>query len=500
VSRPVKIVAVTVAVLVVVAAFVTVHNGGSGGYTVRVLLADAGGLESGSNVNVDGATVGRVKSLTVTKAGRALAVLELNQRAVPIGSGATAQVQIDGFFGERLMALSRGDFTSHPERSGSTIGISHSGVSVRLDDVLDSLNADAQGALAVFLNEEGTALVGRGQDVKDLLQQLPQTLPQLTSLLDQFSSNQQALGQLLDRSDQVVAEVANQRRYLTSMLRSGNSALSVLASRRDQLGATVQRAPAALKQAQTTLATLQGTAIPLAPAADGLRATAPTLVSALKEVPSFTKAAVPTLNEVSTVAPALDRLAAYGTPIVSQLVPLARELTTYSSSGLQPLTHMLADQGGAANFFGEMEGWARSTQGYDASGHIFRFGAVSNTQTFDALLAALNANGLTAAGTPKATPVSTPAKSSSGSNSSSAAPSGASTLAGTVSSTVNTVTGGVSSTVKTVTGGVAGAVNQVGSTVSGVVSKLGSRGSSKTSGSTTTGQGLQSLLGYLMGS
>jgi phospholipid/cholesterol/gamma-HCH transport system substrate-binding protein len=504
VSRVIKPLAGLAVVLAIAATYLLVHNHTANGYMVRVMMADAGGLQSGSNVNVNGVTVGRVKSLAVTRDDRAEAMVSLNRAAAPIGAGARASVEIDGFFGERIMALSRGDYTHHPEPSGSTIPVSHSAVSVRLDDVLDALNPDAQGALRAFLDEDGEAVVGRGQDLGKLLAQLPQTLPALTTLLSDFSSNQRALGDLVDTSNRVVAQVAGQRTALTSMVNRADGALGALASRRDQLGTTVARAPATLAQATRTLARLQGTAVPLAPAADGLRSTAPSLLTALQEVPSFTTTAIPTLAEVSDVAPALDRLAAYGTPIVSQVTPLAKELTSYSTTGLSPLLNMLANQGGAASFFGEMEGWARSTQGYDAAGHVFRFGAAVSEASFDQLLASLSVPGL-----PPLTGQSTAAKSAAASSSSHpSATAVAGALGGAAGQVANGVSGTlhqlgvtVAGTVKQVTAGVGGAVAKVSGGVSGAVGTLhGGAGTTTTPSQTTTTGGLKSLLGYLMGS
>ena len=253
---------------------------------------------------------------------------------------------------------------------------------------------DAQGALRTFLNEQGTALVGRGHDLASVLSELPPTLSGLQQLMSQLSANQQALGSLVDHSDRVVAEVAAQRGALGQMVNSANGALSALASRRTQLGQTVQTAPATLRQAQSTLAALQGAAIPLAPAADGLRATAPSLTAALRQIPTFANAAVPTLNTVADVAPALQRLGDEATPVVRSLPPMTTELTDYTTQALSPITTMLAPAGGAANLFGEMEGWARSTSGYDGSSHIFRFGATIGASTFAQLLKDLSVPGL----------------------------------------------------------------------------------------------------------
>ncbi len=244
------------AAFVAVVVVILLATSGYSGYRARVVLADAGGLQSGSNVSLGGVTVGQVADLTLDKGDHAVALLHLDRSAVPLGDGATALVQIDGFFGERELILTRGDYREHPQPSGFTIPASHSGVSVRLDDVVDSLDVSAQGALRTFLDEQGNALVGRGNDLGVVLAELPHTLPSLTALLQQLSANQHALGDLVDRSDRVVGLLAAKRTQLGALVNSANGALAALGSRQQQLGATVEEAPATLRQAQATLASL----------------------------------------------------------------------------------------------------------------------------------------------------------------------------------------------------------------------------------------------------
>ncbi|HET9073639.1 MAG TPA: MlaD family protein [Solirubrobacteraceae bacterium] len=507
-TRFVRVAAVAALLLIAAAVVVLVVHRGPSGYRVRVVMADAGGLQSGSNVNVNGVTVGTVTGLSVNRADRAVATLVLDRAAAPIGAGATATVAIDGFFGERIMDLTRGSYRRAPEPSGATIPVSRSAVSVRLDNVLDALNPDAQGALRTFLDEQGTALVGRGQSLSAVLAQLPDTLPALGSLLSALSSDQRALGELVDRSSQVAAAVAPQRTALATMVNRADAAFTALASRRNDLGASIQRAPATLAQATRTLAQLQGTAIPLAPAADGLRATVPSLLSALRTLPSFATAAVPTLDRIDTVAPALDRLAADGTPIVSRVVPVARELTAYSARGFAPLLSLLDGQGGAANLFGEMEGWARSTQGYDAAGHVFRFGATFDPQSFAQLLATLNPP-TTPAPAARPRPVSRPATPT-GRGAAPHPGSGlASGLASSVSSTVANLSHGLQRTLQGVGSAVSQTVGGVSHTISGGLGALSSgrshpqRGRGAGTGTATTpsaaGSAMSSLLHYLLG-
>ncbi|HWF54544.1 MAG TPA: MlaD family protein [Solirubrobacteraceae bacterium] len=483
VARP-RVVAAVLALVVIVGLIAYLQRSYTG-YSVRVVMADAGGLQSGSNVNINGTTVGSVASLTVNKHSQAVATVHLNSTATPIGRGATAQVQIDGFFGERLLALTRGDYRANPERSGATIPIQNSSVSVRLDDVLNSLDANAQGALRTFLDEQGQALVGRGQDLTAVLAQLPQTLPATTALLNQLSANQQAIGALVDNSSRVVGEVAAQRGQLRQLVNSANGAFSALQTRRTQLGSTVQAAPGTLAQARSTLATLQGAAIPLAPAADGLRASAPALKTALVEIPAFANAAIPTLDEVSTVAPSLQKLADVGTPVVRALEPLTTQLSSYATRALIPITTMLANNGGAQNTFGTMEGWARSTMGYDAAGHDFRFGFTLTSTTIQGLLNDIGVpkslQGIGALHSHKGPSSTTPSAPSTPSTP--AAPAAQNPLKGIGTTIGGIVNGALGATHKTLAA--------AGAAAAGTVQKA-------TGGLASAGSSLSSLLGYLL--
>jgi ABC-type transporter Mla subunit MlaD len=160
--------------------------------------------------------------------------------------------------------------------------------------------------------------------------------------------------------------------------------LEAFDGRRRDIGATVRRAPAALRSAQATLASLESASAPLIPAARGLRASAPGLTRTLGELPRFTEDALPALDTIARVSPALTKLGADAAPIVRDLRPLSAELSTYTRSGLRPFGDLLHTAG--ADVLGTMEGWARSTQGRDAASHIFRFGATSGSDTLALLL------------------------------------------------------------------------------------------------------------------
>lgn len=367
------------AVLVVVLA----TSGGDERYAANVVLRDAGGLREGANVRLDGAPVGSVEKLELGADDRAHARIRLDPSVAPLGANAKVVIQADGLFGERYVDLDRGD-VSRPQPDGSTIPPDRATVSTRLDDVIDTLNPDTRGALKQFFNEQGTLIVGRGRNLGEVLAALPPSLNQTGELLGQLGADQAVLGRLIEESDRVVAEVTRNRGSFGDVLAAAGRTLETLDTRRTQLGQTLDEAPSTLRSTQRVLAALQRAAGPLAPAADGLRRTSPALAQTLRDLPAFAEAALPTFADARRVAPDLARLGAGATPTVVKLATLARALSPYATDGLNPFTALL--QTGAPNLFGLMEGWARSTQGYDGVSRIFRFGATTGTDTFAALL------------------------------------------------------------------------------------------------------------------
>lgn len=374
------------AVVAAALAVVLVLTGSDGRYGAKLVLEDAGGLRKGANVRIGGAPVGQVEDLVLDDDDHALATIRLDPSVAPIGEGARALIQADGFFGERYVEIDRGD-VAKPQPDGSTIPIDRTSVSTRLDDLVDALDTDTRGALKSFLNEQGTLIVGRGRDLADVLAALPPGLSDTGRLLDQFAADNEALGRLVEESDRVVGAVAGERRQLGRMVEAASATLAALDTRRPQLGATVREAPATLRSAQDVLAALEQAVVPLAPAADGLRVTAPTLTATLRELPAFAAAAVPAFAIAEDVSPMLTELGTRATPTVRRLKPLARTLDTYATTGLDPFSEVL--DAVAPDLFGLMEGWARSTMGFDESSRIFRFGATSGTDTFAVLLDAM---------------------------------------------------------------------------------------------------------------
>ena len=369
------------ALAAVAVALAAITSGGSSGYVMYAKFGDAGGLRQGCKVRIDGAPVGQVESLSLNAQDQVVAKLGIDSSAAPVGTDAHATVRAADLLGEKYIDLQPGNRQA-AARSGSTIPVARTALAVELDDVLNSIDASTQTAVRLFINEQGRAFVGRGGDLAATLSVLPSSLDQTGQLLGQFSQDNQALGRLVEESNRVIASVARERRPLGQLVGSAAGTLSTLAGHEQQLGATVARAPAALVSARRALAALEGAAMPLGPAAQGLSATAPQLTATLNALPALTAAARPTLATIRNVSPTLTQLGRGATPVVQNLRSLTNELGPFSAA-LDPVSQTLDK--GTPDILGVLEGWARATQGRDGSSHVFRFGLTVSPDTFSSL-------------------------------------------------------------------------------------------------------------------
>lgn len=350
------------------AAFALVITSVDQGYRVRVQMADAAGLRKDFLVKIAGAPVGKVLDVGLDDEDHALALLDIDEGAAPIGADARAAIRASNLLGEKYVDLTPGSLAD-PVPSGSTIPLTRASTPSDLDDVLSVLDPDTRVALGAFLVGQGDALVGRGKDLADTLVEMPPALDAAQKLVAGLSEDNRALGSLVERSDRIAASLVPERQALGRLITSAEGAFVSIDSRRTALGAALESGPAAVRELREALVELERAAGPLGPASRGLEATAAPLTDTLRELPSFVNAARPTLRTARSVAPMLGRLAREASPVVNRLGPAGKSLRTFAKS-LRPVSNLLDD--GVADTLGVLQGWARSIQNRDGVGHVFR--------------------------------------------------------------------------------------------------------------------------------
>ncbi|MCW3041272.1 MAG: Mammalian cell entry related domain protein [Solirubrobacterales bacterium] len=348
---------------------VMLFTGGKDTYDLKLRMDNTGGLKNGSPVTLGGVRVGLVKVGVDTKASQAVVTLRIQDRFKPIGRDTRATIVAQNVLGQKQVQLTKGS-ASLPADSGFTIPRSHIVTGTDLDRVLDVLDTDTRTRLAIFLNEAGTALTGRRQDLSDALRDVGPAIGDADGVLRQLADENASLERLVQTGDRYVADVTRRKADVVQLIDRVGQAAVTGSTKQAQLRATLANAPGALQSLRGFLAELRATTTPLGPAARQLSAVALPLRTTLDRVQPFTSAARPALKTATDVAPTLVQLATQATPVLRKAGPALSALRTTAGTDLPPITK-LTDRS-FNNILAVLENWAGAIQFRDAASHIFR--------------------------------------------------------------------------------------------------------------------------------
>jgi len=351
-------------------------------YRVALDLPNAGGLRTGSLVQVGGVPVGKVTELDLKADDRVRATLELDADRGPIGRDARAAVASRNLLGEKYVRLAVGN-RRDPLPSGALLPAARVQQSVDLDQILDVLGPDTRAKVGVLINEAGAGLTGQGANLNSFLRQLPPSLDKAAALLDEVVNDNHTLGEVVDRSDRFIATLARQRRELGRLVDTAGGTSASFAAKRAELVQTLERAPATLTALRGALAELRDTAPPLRQAARAITASAPALTQTLDELEPFRRAAAPALDELRRAAPSIARLGRRAAPVVRRATPTLSALSRFSTS-LAPVTRTLGLT--AVDLMATLQGWSRAIQARDGISHMFRAKVVMNPESFNSIV------------------------------------------------------------------------------------------------------------------
>lgn len=354
-------------VVVCAAVALAITSGHDDSYRVTMRLDNADGLESGSSVVIGGLTVGKVK---LELSGQTvLAHLDIDRKYAPIGRNAKATIASQNLLGQKQVRIDPGS-RSDPAPDGAVLPAASVASGTDLDQVLDVLGPDTRARLAILMSEAGTAVAGRKVAVDTFVGRFPEILQRGAALADQLASDNHVLGDLVSKTDRYVATVAADRTSLTRAVDHVGQTAVTVAGRRSRLRQTLRNAPAALSNLRRFLTDLRQSAAPLGRTARNLQAIAPPLKDTLRTLPSFQRAASPTLDAAVAAAPALSRLGDKATPVVQRALPTLNSAAALTTTELPP-TAAVVDHS-FSNLLAILENWSRAIQFRDRLSHVFR--------------------------------------------------------------------------------------------------------------------------------
>jgi ABC-type transporter Mla subunit MlaD len=317
-----------IAALAVVAAVVVALGASGGGgerrYEVAAIFDNADFLVPGQDVKIAGAVVGSVTGVHLTKDHRARVEMEIEEGFAPFRSDGSCTIRPQSLIGEKFVDCQPGSPKAPPLDGPLPLARNHSPVD--LDLVFAALRLPYRQRLALLVNELGTGLAGRAEDLNAAIRRANPAIQQANRVLAILDRDRGTLGRLVDESDRVIGELTRRRGEVTSFIGRADRVARAVADRRGDLGVAIHRLPPLLEQLEPSANEVAGLTTEARPVAADLRVAARPVSLLLGDLDPLTQAARPTLK-------ALDELSVTGRaalrstdPVARKLLPVARRL------------------------------------------------------------------------------------------------------------------------------------------------------------------------------
>jgi hypothetical protein len=238
--------------------------------------------------------------------------------------------------------------------------------------------------LTLIINELGTGLAGRGDDLNAVIRRSAPALQELDKVLGLLASQNRTLARLARDSDRDLAPLARERRHVTGFITAAQRTAAATAERRAALAASLQRLPRFLAELRPTMRRLGDLAGQTTPVVTDLHASASDIDALLRRLGPFSRAATPALTRLGAVGrtgiPALRA----SLPITKDLYGLARQVRPVGRTLARVLDSFQRNDG-VRRLMDYVYYQALAVNGFDTVGHFLRAGLLVNTCTTYAL-------------------------------------------------------------------------------------------------------------------
>jgi phospholipid/cholesterol/gamma-HCH transport system substrate-binding protein len=329
------------AVLLCVGAVILVgaKDDGAKGKTYKIIFDNAFGLTEGGDLRVGGVNAGETSDFTATKDTPPKA--EVTAKITQPGFGnfrsdASCTIKPQSLIGEYFVDCQPG--TSGKELDdGARIPVSHTSSTIPIDLVNAILRRPYRERLRLIVDELGTGLAGRPDDLQQVIRRAHPGLRETSQVLQILGRQNRVIENFIRDADTVVTQLEARKKDVSRWIVSSGRTAEVAASRREELRQTFRKLPGFLAELQPTMARLGDVAdqqIPLL--ADAQRA-APSLDRFLALLGPFSEAGRPAVRSLGDAAEVGTRAFEKGSNEVREL----RSLAADSPAAAKPLRQFL---------------------------------------------------------------------------------------------------------------------------------------------------------------
>jgi ABC-type transporter Mla subunit MlaD len=356
-------------------------------YDVKVLVPDAAELVKGNDVRVGGKRIGAITAIKPIKtaSGRFVSELDLKleKAAEPLRSDTVVTVRPRSTLGLKYLEVKPGP-SGRPLKPGDTLPLKQAGRIVELDEVLNAFDAGTRAGVQDLVDRASNGLAGRGSDLNEALTGLNPVLSHLGPVMTNLADRRTALRGAIRGLDAAATAAAPVSVQLGSLAEGAAITLGSLDAASDGLGATLDRAPAAMRDATADLHAMSPVLADAARLAVGLRPGADLLPRATRGLADTAQTGAPVLRRATRLGPDLEDL-------LNALGALSKDPST--SGAVTRLTKVVTSLGPTLRFTNPFQTqcnylglWTRNASSTisegDENGTWFRFIPVLQTDEF----------------------------------------------------------------------------------------------------------------------
>jgi virulence factor Mce-like protein len=302
------------------------------GYRFKVNFPEATQLAQEADVRISGVPVGRVKKKELDEETTSVEI-EVDERYAPLPADTRAVLRQKTLLGETYVELSPGSKDGEMVPDGGRLAAGQVSPTVELDEIFRAFDAKTREAFRVWMDQQGRAFEGRGEDINDALGNLAPFAEDTSEILEILDRHERATQQLVRDTGEVFSALTERQGQLQQLIVNSNRLFDATARRDAELADTFRIFPTFLDESRVTTDRLTEFANDTDPLVTQLRPAArelsPTLQSLARLAPDL-KAFFRDLDPLITVSrrglPALEDFLNETTPLLAQIDPFLRQL------------------------------------------------------------------------------------------------------------------------------------------------------------------------------
>jgi phospholipid/cholesterol/gamma-HCH transport system substrate-binding protein len=287
------------------------------GYRIVIQFPQATQLGTQADVDIAGVRIGTVVSVNLDKqTGLNRAVIQIDPKYAPRPINTRAILRTKTILGETYVALSFGNPNGRMLKDGATLPQAQVASTVDLDQILNTFSPKTRQAFKTWMQDDGMALSGRGQDFNTALASLQPFATNVSSVLAVLERDRSATRALLSNGSKVLHAVSENPQALQGLITNSNKVFAATASRNHELAEAVRNFPAFLRSTRVTVADVRQFSDTTMPLVNELLPAATPFSNALKSLSKLT----PQLKTVFTGLGPLTAAADTGVPALEDIL------------------------------------------------------------------------------------------------------------------------------------------------------------------------------------